>query len=1260
MSLTWTFETGAYFWAFEPITVGGHAHTAKVIADSFSGIVMRWDLAGNGLIAPNEVTFDVSDADQALAGVDFTGNTVMIRIFEDGTEKRAWKMVVSQCHALYGKIRFYCTDFLQQYIQGSYPLTPDPKTVWPSEDADDEDYCVPVVLGTAYVPVKSVNTGTNRYYAIGYDPAVSGVAFSIDEVQSPHDWPESTVWDSGSYNFITNDLSTTIKGLRAIIADSDDDGVADANGLWRAGDSFLPMLVKYTRSDTASKVSPADWVSYVLDDLGVPPGDIDTAAFAAAAADYDTLTFNGGWWEKISSEKALSSVLSQCDSYLSVTDTLALHQFRSDSVETFSNVIRGSFRISKISQPIYDSGSVEWQQAGQPQDVLPGKANVSAKNTGGATVAPSSEVFSARFISDSQDALRAGILYFAKKFLQKNKNTFSVAWPSIASRGTIHPGQVITMNNYLYGGTYQAIITQITFKKDFEINFEVVVLEELVDWRVVSPGPVVIAPDGSDYAWTLADLIDSARADAQNAMDYLTSWASDGVFSPLEKRAFVDGWRQRCAEYLDIKAQATDLGLSTSSLESAFDAWGTYLNGGASWTPPASMPISDSDMPEWIKEASLSTETAIVRATFIAKADDYFSALVSIKSVIYYKIDESIEAARADAQNAMDYLTSWASDGVFSPLEKRAFVDGWRQRCAEYLDIKAQATDLGLSTSSLESAFDAWGTYLNGGASWAPPTYAPIPESSMPEWIQSANISTETIITRSAFVSAANTYFTALLSLKTDIYAAIDSLVSAASANAQSAMDAAQDAATDAQNAVDYISSWASDDIFSPPEKKAFADGWRQRCAEYIDIKAQAAYFDISTTQLSSSFDLWGTYLNGWAAWTPPSVMPVADSSMPEWIKEANLSTETSIVRSDFIERANDYFTKLVSVKNQLAYATSSGIEEGQTFTATDWANTSIEIAKLGTTIISGGYLKTALLDTDILMGKQFKFDSATSPSAAYPVQTGLWGSQLAHYSCKSSGSVLCLACEKTDSGNGSAVSGYCSHSYQTGAAIAGYNASTRISDSYGGYFKANLGKGVVGETGNSYSYGFYTPNDSYLGGTVYPFTGAHLVYSRDSTLGLGQLVCSDDAWCFSINQNLILVSRSAIAADKRVVGVVNGDPQALMLNIEHNKLVSEQLIEGGPWTVKPEYQDYVDMLVAGEYKQIGVNALGEGGILVCSENGDIENGDYICSSNVAGHGMKQADDVLHAYTVGKALEAVVWADEPTTTKLIACTYHCG
>lgn len=81
---------------------------------------------------------------------------------------------------------------------------------------------------------------------------------------------------------------------------------------------------------------------------------------------------------------------------------------------------------------------------------------------------------------------------------------------------------------------------------------------------------------------------------------------------------------------------------------------------------------------------------------------------------------------------------------------------------------------------------------------------------------------------------------------------------------------------------------------------------------------------------------------------------------------------------------------------------------------------------------------------------------------------------------------------------------------------------------------------------------------------------------------------------------------------------------------------------------------------VEGPPARHSVNAVGDGHILVCSEGGDIVIGDYICSSNTAGHGMQQSSGAMMNYTVAKAYESVDWSSESSSTKLIACTYLAG
>jgi len=83
------------------------------------------------------------------------------------------------------------------------------------------------------------------------------------------------------------------------------------------------------------------------------------------------------------------------------------------------------------------------------------------------------------------------------------------------------------------------------------------------------------------------------------------------------------------------------------------------------------------------------------------------------------------------------------------------------------------------------------------------------------------------------------------------------------------------------------------------------------------------------------------------------------------------------------------------------------------------------------------------------------------------------------------------------------------------------------------------------------------------------------------------------------------------------------------------------------------------------------INSVGEGAIWVCNSNGNIENGDYITSSDYLGYGEKQDDDLLHNYTVAKAtmdctfeLNSIYYncieLDNGIRAAFISSTYHCG
>ena len=89
----------------------------------------------------------------------------------------------------------------------------------------------------------------------------------------------------------------------------------------------------------------------------------------------------------------------------------------------------------------------------------------------------------------------------------------------------------------------------------------------------------------------------------------------------------------------------------------------------------------------------------------------------------------------------------------------------------------------------------------------------------------------------------------------------------------------------------------------------------------------------------------------------------------------------------------------------------------------------------------------------------------------------------------------------------------------------------------------------------------------------------------------------------------------------------------------------------------------------------VRVNGLGEGAVWVTNINGNIENGDYICSSIIPGYGRKQNDDLLHNYTVAKSTmdcdfdlnnnnlyvcEEFEFEGQTYKKAFVGCTYHCS
>lgn len=202
----------------------------------------------------------------------------------------------------------------------------------------------------------------------------------------------------------------------------------------------------------------------------------------------------------------------------------------------------------------------------------------------------------------------------------------------------------------------------------------------------------------------------------------------------------------------------------------------------------------------------------------------------------------------------------------------------------------------------------------------------------------------------------------------------------------------------------------------------------------------------------------------------------------------------------------------------------------------------------------------------------------------------------------------------------------------------AGLTSSSSTGDSFISFSFASSKKAIIGKSwgtlstgidGNGTLWDFYA---SGTGGNYGPFTGSHEITlkTQDDILP-GQIVsCTGKA-----------ISGESISATI---------PECVLSSKEKDSKVFGVYV-----------QDFEEHVWCKEEARFAVvNALGDGHVLVCSEKGDIKAGDYITTGTSAGYGVLQDDDIVHSYTVAKAIEDVVWSEKEVSgykTALVSCIY---
>jgi len=223
--------------------------------------------------------------------------------------------------------------------------------------------------------------------------------------------------------------------------------------------------------------------------------------------------------------------------------------------------------------------------------------------------------------------------------------------------------------------------------------------------------------------------------------------------------------------------------------------------------------------------------------------------------------------------------------------------------------------------------------------------------------------------------------------------------------------------------------------------------------------------------------------------------------------------------------------------------------------------------------------------------------------------------------------------------GQSASTSGYGVYGLGMTRGVYGQSVSTS-GFGVGGRATATSGTtyGVLGGSDSTSGYDFYASGS----GTNYgPFTGAH------------EAKLAED-FPPKVEPGLIVVATGKAQRRQNADGTVNLSstlPTIKLADQPHDKavfgvLVAEATLPEDHWYKAQEGERFAT-----------VNALGEGRVWVTDGNGAIEAGDYITTSAIPGYGQRQDDDLVHSYTLGKAIETVDWDTVTKTVKINGKTF---
>jgi hypothetical protein len=417
-----------------------------------------------------------------------------------------------------------------------------------------------------------------------------------------------------------------------------------------------------------------------------------------------------------------------------------------------------------------------------------------------------------------------------------------------------------------------------------------------------------------------------------------------------------------------------------------------------------------------------------------------------------------------------------------------------------------------------------------------------------------------------------------------------------------------------------------------------------QSTAPTAPSKAQLSYdFDTSTPQISAT---------GWSTVFTPSAVSATSASNKYWAIRVIFQEVT------FGGSIDEELSAVFTWQNLNGLVTFTNLEDG------------LGSGGTSTTFIDGGSIVA-----DTLTVSKIKDNSSSTFNTYVTFGLGV-GTTIATYTAGGAFSstdtgYFGLLARNTDAGYAIGAGSKNTANVDIGGLVAVGAGNTSFSTyrnaaylgngTSGGTFKTggagNIQTAVTAEIRLAYYNGTTSYSAYLVSGSTYPFTAGHdaLQLLTEEVPEIGDIMVDIELISApNINDCITKMSKSTLANQKGAVGVYAGMCGNEFVPSSLGEYVNDSSEQNNKFVLRPEFTNVYET-----YRPIGVNAIGEGKINVCGQGGDIQIGDFIVTSDIAGKGMKQADDIARSYTVAKARENVSFANS-TEIRQIACIYLCG